>query len=75
MELSVPERPLPKQYGLRSLFLATAAVAVLCGLFRGLGLTAWTSLFVAAVLVASLSAAVALVIVIARNAPKDDDPK
>ena len=67
------ERP-HHQFGLRSMLALTAFCAVLFGTFRWLGLTPRTSLFVAAILVVALMAAVSLVVAIGRSAINQSPP-
>jgi hypothetical protein len=56
------------QFGMRALLGLTAVSAVIFGAFRWLGLTPRTSLFVAAILVVALVAAISLVVAIGRSA-------
>lgn len=65
------ERP-RHQFGLRALLGLTAACAAVFAAFRWLGLSPRTSLFIAAILLVALVAAVSLVIAIGRSAMGED---
>ena len=60
------------QFQLRTLFAATAAFAVVFAVFRWLGLEPRTSLFVSAVALACLAAALALLATIAKSLRDDE---
>lgn len=68
------ERPRPIQIGLSTLMLLTAAVAILFGTLRSLGVPPRAGAIVLAVLVVGLLAAVGLVIVIAQSSQRPHDP-
>lgn len=63
--------PPRKQFGLRSLFAATAGCAALFAAFRWLGVPPRVSLFIAGLLVVSLIAAIGLVVAIGRESAGD----
>jgi hypothetical protein len=61
-------RQVPLQFGLRSLLVVTAAVAVLFGTLRWLGVTPFASAIVLVIIVVSVAAALGLVVAIASSA-------
>lgn len=63
--------PSRKQFGLRTLFAATAGCALVFSAFRWLGVPPRVSLFIAGLLAVSLLAAVGLVAAIARGSRRD----
>lgn len=63
--------PPRKQFGLRSLFAATAGCAALFAAFRWLGVPPRVSLFIAGLLAVSLIAAIGLVVVVGRQSTRD----
>ncbi len=63
--------PPRKQFGLRSLFAATAGCAALFAAFRWLDVPPRVSLFVAGLLAVSLLAALGLVVAIGRGSAGD----
>lgn len=64
----------PLQFRLAAAFGIMAAVSVLFGTLRWLGVPPEASMIVLVVLVASVLGAVALVVVIAQAASHDEDP-
>ena len=64
-------RPLPLQFGLRTLFLATTVLAVVFGLLRWLAVPLWGYAVVLAVLAVAAGAAIGLVAVLVRSTPDD----
>lgn len=66
-----PPPAMRKQFGLRALFAATVACALLFSAFRWLGVPPRASLFVSGLLAVSLLAALGLMAAIARDTRGD----
>ncbi len=67
-------RSLPMQFSLRTMLLAAAALAVVLGFLRWLGVPPWGYVLVLAVLGVAAAAAVGLVAVLANLPPDDRRP-
>jgi len=70
---SQERRPPPLQFGLRTMFVVTAACCVLFGTLKWLGVPPVASLIVLVVLAVSVLAAIGLVVVIAGSVTGEEE--
>ncbi|MCX7424175.1 MAG: hypothetical protein NTW96_00835 [Planctomycetia bacterium] len=71
--MTAPRRRRPVQFGVRTMLAATAAVAVLLALVKWMGATPKEIAIVSGILVASVLAAVGLVLALAASVDRRDD--